>query len=247
MCTVLEEQNSREDDPDSESSGPPVKRRDQIRVEVTPPETEKPVMLANGEDACFIVLDSSSRAQRELHIIDDEQEELRIETSTPTLSISSSSGYEGNSLSQATASESVLCSIPSSMSMPSSTTGSGDEEENEDPNLKSAAEEAYTKSDLPVKVEKLPEWMTVGESVRISPDSKLGVIAFIGETEFSAGIWVGVVLDSPTGKNDGTVNGVSYFTCKPKFGIFVKPDKLKCDPKGRALRQPAVKVNGKVK
>lgn len=89
----------------------------------------------------------------------------------------------------------------------------------------------------------LPEWMIVGESVRTTPESKLGVIGFIGQTDFAPGIWVGVILDTPTGKNDGTVDGMEYFKCKPKHGIFVRPEKLKLDLKGRVLRQ-APRMNG---
>ena len=82
----------------------------------------------------------------------------------------------------------------------------------------------------------LPDWMVVGESVRVSPESKTGIISFIGTTHFQPGLWVGVTLDAPTGKNDGSVNGVAYFTCKPRYGVFVKPDKLKHDVRGKTLR-----------
>ena len=41
--------------------------------------------------------------------------------------------------------------------------------------------------------------------------TKLGKVAFIGEAKFAPGEWVGVELQEPVGKNDGTVGGVSYF------------------------------------
>ena len=39
------------------------------------------------------------------------------------------------------------------------------------------------------------------------------------------------------GKNDGSVNGHRYFTCRDKCGIFVKTDKLIQDKRGRSLRR----------
>ena len=55
---------------------------------------------------------------------------------------------------------------------------------------------------------------------------KEGVVGFFGETQFARGIWVGLVLDTPEGKNDGCVNGVQYFDCGPNKGLFAKPEKL---------------------
>ena len=40
----------------------------------------------------------------------------------------------------------------------------------------------------------------------------------------------------PVGKNDGSVDGERYFDCDPKFGLFVRPDKLNIDRKGRMVR-----------
>lgn len=36
-------------------------------------------------------------------------------------------------------------------------------------------------------------------------------VAFYGPTTFAGGKWVGVVLETASGKNNGTVEGTSYF------------------------------------
>ncbi|KAL7737375.1 hypothetical protein ACLKA6_012985 [Drosophila palustris] len=82
----------------------------------------------------------------------------------------------------------------------------------------------------------LPDWIVLGESVLIRPYNTSGVVSFVGTTHFQPGAWIGVELDTPTGKNDGTVQGITYFQCKPKHGIFVRADKLLLDKRGKAMR-----------
>uniref|UniRef100_A0A8C4ZZD7 CAP-Gly domain-containing protein n=1 Tax=Gadus morhua TaxID=8049 RepID=A0A8C4ZZD7_GADMO len=65
----------------------------------------------------------------------------------------------------------------------------------------------------------------VGEQVWVN-GIKLGVIAYLGETQFAPGQWAGVVLNDLVGKNDGTVGGVRYFECQAQQGIFTRPSKL---------------------
>ncbi|ELT98482.1 hypothetical protein CAPTEDRAFT_225292 [Capitella teleta] len=82
----------------------------------------------------------------------------------------------------------------------------------------------------------MPSWVKVGEAVLVlfsHGASKPGVIQFIGCTEFAAGNWVGVELESADGKNDGSVKGVRYFKCRKRHGVFVRHDKLIMDKKRR--------------
>lgn len=71
----------------------------------------------------------------------------------------------------------------------------------------------------------MPSDITLGAVVEVTVGR--GTVRFYGSTSFSPGKWVGIELFDPDGKNDGTINGVKYFTCKPTYGIFVKPSQVK--------------------
>lgn len=53
-----------------------------------------------------------------------------------------------------------------------------------------------------------------------------GTVRFYGTTHFKEGVWVGVDLDRAKGKNDGSVQGMRYFECKPKHGLFTRAENL---------------------
>lgn len=56
-----------------------------------------------------------------------------------------------------------------------------------------------------------------------------GTVAYVGLVPEIPGIgpWIGVILDEPAGKNDGSVAGISYFDCAPQYGVFVRPERVK--------------------
>ncbi|VDN01005.1 unnamed protein product [Thelazia callipaeda] len=61
-----------------------------------------------------------------------------------------------------------------------------------------------------------------------------GVVEFCGKTEFADGVWIGINLDGPNGKNDGSVRGVRYFECEPNHGIFMKASQVRIEGRGKS-------------
>ena len=64
--------------------------------------------------------------------------------------------------------------------------------------------------------------LEAGQTVQLQ-DGRKAVVRFVGGTSFAPGDWVGIELPSPTGKNDGSVQGARYFSCKSMHGMFVRP------------------------
>jgi len=72
------------------------------------------------------------------------------------------------------------------------------------------------------KEKKENKGINVGDYVHIKTANQNGTVRYVGETKFKAGIWVGVELEKRgSGKNNGTVMGVTYFKCPPATGLFV--------------------------
>ncbi|XP_062379335.1 kinesin-like protein KIF13B isoform X3 [Sardina pilchardus] len=92
-------------------------------------------------------------------------------------------------------------------------------------------EEAAGQGQGEVEVE-VPAWLRVGEGVTLG-GGKTGTVRYVGQADFSDGTWVGVELDTPAGKNDGSVGGRQYFRCNPGFGVLVRPDRVSRREGGR--------------
>ncbi|XP_032718615.1 centrosome-associated protein 350 isoform X3 [Lontra canadensis] len=65
----------------------------------------------------------------------------------------------------------------------------------------------------------------IGDRVLIS-NVQPGTLRFKGVTSFAKGFWAGVELDKAEGNNNGTYDGIVYFVCKEKHGIFAPPQKI---------------------
>ena len=75
------------------------------------------------------------------------------------------------------------------------------------------------------------EGFVEGDLVEVD-GGKQGRVAFVGPTQFARGTWVGVVLETPEGKNNGRVGEIQYFECPPNHGLFTRPQKLRLVQRG---------------
>ena len=67
---------------------------------------------------------------------------------------------------------------------------------------------------------------------------QFGILRFCGPTDFASGVWAGVELETPIGKNDGSVGGVSYFECFPKHGKLT----MRSNSQSLKIQKPASSI-----
>ncbi|AWP00867.1 putative dynactin subunit 1-like [Scophthalmus maximus] len=87
----------------------------------------------------------------------------------------------------------------------------------------------------------------IGSTVEVTGKGQRGTVAYIGATLFASGKWVGVILDEPKGKNDGTVQGKRYFTCEENHGIFVRQSQIQVVEEGSSATSPDTPESGTAK
>ena len=74
--------------------------------------------------------------------------------------------------------------------------------------------------------------IVVGKRCRVGgEDAKRGEVMYVGDVEQipgGLGKWVGIKLDEPVGRNDGSLNGKRYWgkDGDAKFGVFVRPERV---------------------
>ena len=65
-----------------------------------------------------------------------------------------------------------------------------------------------------------------GDKVYVRKLRCSGQVCYIGELSGKDGVFYGIHLASPAGKNDGSFQGRSYFKCAPDHGIFVRKENI---------------------
>ncbi|KAJ4289709.1 hypothetical protein N0V90_011038 [Kalmusia sp. IMI 367209] len=94
-----------------------------------------------------------------------------------------------------------------------------------DPNAPSIEQQKIRASEREIE----ERGLTLGSRVRLLPesDARRGTVSFLGAVPEIPGIgsWVGITLDEPTGKNDGSVKGKRYFDCSNNYGVFLRPER----------------------
>ena len=68
--------------------------------------------------------------------------------------------------------------------------------------------------------------LTIGDRVTYLKKRLHGYVRYIGATHFSTGVYYGIELDEPRGKNNGRVKKKFYFECEDNYGIMLQFKKI---------------------
>ena len=68
--------------------------------------------------------------------------------------------------------------------------------------------------------------LKVGSRALVKDKNLEGTVRFIGATSFAPGKWIGIELDDAKGKNNGLIQGKTYFQCPDNHGLMVRQNQL---------------------
>lgn len=111
------------------------------------------------------------------------------------------------------------------------------EPETIDLNQSIATEATYSSADKP---RESASGLNMGDKVIINSatgPTKVGILCFIGEKDFSKDEWAGFEFEDKLGKNENSVAGIRYFTCQPMHGVFSPAGKVVAIPIWRGEHQ----------
>nr|XP_022907890.1 dynactin subunit 1 isoform X2 [Onthophagus taurus] len=99
----------------------------------------------------------------------------------------------------------------------------------------------------------MSETYKIGQRVELIGKDVQGSIAYFGQTQFATGRWIGLILDEPKGKNNGTIRNHTYFQCEENYGVFVRPSQVillddegkRIEPKERLEDTPGSKIRSR--
>lgn len=66
----------------------------------------------------------------------------------------------------------------------------------------------------------------VGMQVLLSSANEMAWVRYLGAAPFGPGLWLGLELRGPKGRNDGSVGGRRFFSCRPGHGVLVRPGRV---------------------